>query len=195
MFGVRPLLAGQTTRTHSGLATVHRLGPLAVLGCVGLLGATTGCGAGQFNGTLYKGDGFAFRIPKPPAEWTPIDVSGAALAFRDERAQASILLNARCGSDADDVPLIALTNHLFLQFTDREQRLQQVVAFDGREAMHTELVAKLDGVALFYDAWVLKKDGCVYDLLYMAPPADAERGLEAFHRLAHGFATVSPDAD
>ena len=154
-----------------------------------------GCGAGQLNGTLYRGEGFAFRISEPPAEWSPIEVKGAALAFRDSRAQASILINARCGTDVDDVPLPALTNHLFLDFTERDIRKQEVAPFDGREAMHTELVAKLDGVPLFYDAWVLKKDGCVYDLLYMAPPAEAERGLESFHRFAQGFATVSPDAN
>jgi hypothetical protein len=67
------------------------------------------------------------------------------------------------------------------------------VPFDGREAMHTSLVAKLDGVPMAYDVWVLKKDGCVYDLLYLAPPADVDRGIEAFHRLVRGFTTVDPD--
>lgn len=162
----------------------------ALTACATIL---TACAGGHFDGTLYRGDGFAFRIPAPPAAWERLDVSHAALAFRDPASRATIMLNGRCGRDAADVPLSALTNHLFLQFTDRQVKLQELVPFDGREAMHTSLVAKLDGVLMAYDVWVLKKDGCVYDLLYLAPPADADRGLEAFHGLVHGFATVDPD--
>ena len=36
---------------------------------------------------------------------------------------------------------------------------------DGREAMHTVMSAKLDGVPKMFDAYVLKKDGCVYDFV------------------------------
>jgi hypothetical protein len=153
------------------------------------------CAAGPFDGTLYRGKNVAFRIPAPPESWEPIEVSHAALAFRDPLSRATIMLNGRCGSDAEDVPLTALTNHLFLQFTDRQIQLQETVPFDGREALHTALEAKLDGVPLLYDVWVLKKDGCVYDLLYLAPPADAARGLTAFRALVRGFSTVDPDGD
>jgi hypothetical protein len=65
-----------------------------------------------------------------------------------------------------------------------------VVPFDGREAMHTMMDAKLDGVPMSYDVWVLKKDGCVYDMLYLAPPNSFERGLSAFNQLVGGFATA-----
>jgi hypothetical protein len=169
------------------------LGPRAAVGFAVCAVGLAACASGRFDGTSYRGDGFGFRIPQPPPSWEPIDVSHAALAFRDPTSRATILLNGRCGQDAPDVPLSALTNHLFLEFTDREVKLQEVVPFDGREAMHTSVVAKLDGVPMAYDVWVLKKDGCVYDLIYLAPPADAERGLEAFRKLVHGFATVEPD--
>ena len=166
--------------------------------CAAACGALlASCAGARFDGTLYRGDGFAFRISPPPGTWERIEVTSAALAFRDPVHRATVLINARCGRDAADVPLIALTNHLFFEFTDRQVKLQQTVPFDGREALHTVLEAKLDGVPLSYDVWVLKKDGCVYDLLYTASAtgADAEAGLGAFRTLVRGFATVDPDAE
>ncbi len=103
-----------------------------------------------------------------------------------------ILVNGRCGLNSDDVPLSALTQHLFIEFTHRTIEEQTVVPFDGREAMHTRLTADLDGVPMRYDVWVLKKDGCVYDLLYVAPPPAFERGVARFGAFVKGFTTVVP---
>ncbi|WP_245678396.1 hypothetical protein [Chondromyces crocatus] len=103
---------------------------------------------------------------------------------------ATIAINGRCRGE-DDVPLTALTQHLFLQFTERDILSQEVVPMDGREAMHTVLQAKLDGVPKKFDVWVLKKDGCVYDLLLVAHPAHFERSLDAFGHLVRGFSTLS----
>ncbi len=174
------------TYTHAGSAKAPwRAGGLLLLGVV------TGCSATGFDGSVVRGDGFAFRIPPPPPEWSRLEVSGAVLAFRDEANQGTIMLHGRCGLDGDDVPLASLTQHLFLQFTEREIKRQENVPFDGREALHTVLDAKLDGVAMSYDVWVLKKDGCVYDLLYLAPSASFARGRGKFEVLVRGFATVN----
>jgi hypothetical protein len=155
------------------------------------LGASLiGCGVGGLNNGVYRGEGFAFQIREPGDGWKRLDANPAALAYRNERSNASMMINARCGKDGDDVPLIALTNHLFLMFTDKDVQTQEVVPFDDREAMHTVMNAKLDGVPMTYDVWVLKKDGCVYDLLYLAPEASFGEAHGAFEQLVRGFATV-----
>ena len=46
-----------------------------------------------------------------------------------------------------------------------------------------------------YDVWVMKKDGCVYDLLYLAPVAGFDLGHATFERLVRGFSTVELAAD
>ncbi len=149
--------------------------------------ALAGCSAG-FDGTVVTGKGFAFRVGPIPPSWQRVEVSHAAIAFRDEAAGLTVAANARCKLDGEDVPLNALTQHLFLQFTDRKTVEERVVPFDGREALHTVIEAKLDGVPKRFDVWVLKKDGCVYDLFAITPPG---RESQEFDRFARGFATVS----
>lgn len=150
-----------------------------------------GC-ASHFDGRVYRAGDVAFAVRGIPERWEPHEHRASALAFRDRLAQATILINGRCGQAADDVPLASLTQHLFLDFTERAVEEQVVVPLDGREAMHTVLTAKLDGVPMRYDAWVLKKDGCVYDLLYFAPSDTFERGRSAFTGLVQGFTTAVP---
>ncbi len=150
------------------------------------------CGA-AFDGTTYHADGVAFRVPPQPASWQRIDADGASLAFRDVAGDATVMLSGRCGRGEDDVPLASLTQHLFLQFTDRDQALQEVVPFDGREAMHTVTSAKLDGVAKKFDVWVMKKDGCVYDMIFIAEPAHFDVGVADFRKFVGGFSTVRSD--
>ena len=158
-----------------------------------MLGAAS-CSVG-LQGDTFHGDGFAFRIGSLPESWKRVDVSHAALAFRDERDGATIVLNGRCGVDGEDVPLESLTQHLFLRFTEREIEEQKVIPFDRREAMRTVLTAKLDGVPMKFDVWVLKKDGCVYDLAFMAAPPRFARGASEFEHFVRAFATVSPHGD
>ena len=154
--------------------------------------ALGGCGGSSFDGNVYRGAGFAFRVGPVAPTWKRLGVSRGALAFRDEATDATIAASGRCGEDGEDIPLAALTQHLFLEFTDREILEQRVTPMDGREAMNTVLIAKLDGVPQKFDVWVLKKDSCVYDLYYIARPDRFEQGVAAFERFVRGFATV-PD--
>lgn len=158
-----------------------------------VLGAlASACGA-SFDGTVYRGAGFAFRVPPPPSAWRQIGADGANLAFRDEAAGSTIAINARCGRGEDDVPLPSLTQHLFLMFTERDLQSQEVVPFDGREAMHSVMLAKLDGVPKKFDVWVLKKDGCVYDMYLIAEPARFDAGVGEFRKFVSGLTTVPVD--
>jgi hypothetical protein len=156
-------------------------------------GAVVSACSAPFDGTTYRGQGFAFRLPPRPESWQRLETEGANLVFRDARGGATVAVSARCGKDAEDVPLEALTRHLFLQFTEREPLLEEKVPFDGREALHTVMTAKLDGVPKKFDVWVLKKDGCVYDLYLIAEPATFDAGASEFRKFVSGFSTVPAD--
>ena len=56
---------------------------------------------------------------------------------------------------------------------------------DGREALRSELVGKLDGVPKHYLVYVLKKDGCVNDFVQVS---DGDAKTE-FDRFVRGFTT------
>lgn len=144
-----------------------------------------------FDGSVYKKGQVAFRVPPLPPTWKAVTLRQAALSFRDAAHDASILVNARCGPLDHDTPLVALTSHLLIGTTERDVRSQEVEPLDGREALHTQVVAKLDGVPLWFDMFVLKKDGCVYDFVYFAPVGKGEGGAEAFRGVVRGFQTLA----
>jgi hypothetical protein len=150
--------------------------------------AAAACSTSQFDGRVFREGEVAFRLSHLPPTWRRIEIKDTALAFRDDENAATIAINGRCGKDAEDVPLRALTQHLFLQFTDRRLEEQQLLALDGREALATQLVAKLDGVEKHFVVVVLKKDGCVYDFLQIAGHA---RDPEPFLQFVQGFSSLS----
>lgn len=150
-----------------------------------------GCASSEktFDGHVFHDGRIAFRTGDVPPGWKRIDVTDASLAFRDEAHGASVLLNARCGMRDDDVPLTALTAHLIMGTTERSYSKEETIPFDGREARHTLLAAKLDGVLLDYDIYVEKKDGCVYDFVYVSPPGE-KTGTAEFERFVGDFRTL-----
>jgi hypothetical protein len=153
-----------------------------------LLVQVAGCGP-SFDGRVYDGHGVRFATGSPAEGWRRIDVGGALLAFRDDGQDATVAVNARCGRDADDAPLQALTQHLFLLFTERKIDEQKLVSMDGREALRTTLTAKLDGVQKAFAVYVLKKDGCVYDCMYISAPETFPAGVKRFDEFVGGFHT------
>lgn len=154
------------------------------------------CGASgpSFEGGVFRAPAVAFHVGEVPSDWRRVNVDDSALGFRDGRG-SSILVSGRCDLKADDVPLVALTNQLIIGTTDREVVKEEVIPFDRREARHTILRAKLDGVPLVWDLYVMKKNGCVYDMVYVAPPDRFDEGSAAFEKFATQFHSVESSHD
>jgi hypothetical protein len=165
--------------------------PLA-LAVLPLALAAAACGHGDSfdGGILHKGD-LSVRVGPIPAQWTRVRIEGADLAYRDEAREGSTMFDVRCGRSSD-APLTVLTEHLIMGTTGRDFVTQETLPLDGREALHTLMRAKLDGVPMQYDIYVMKKDGCVYDLVYVAPPARFTAGAADFERFATGLRATSP---
>jgi hypothetical protein len=138
------------------------------------------------DGVLRKGD-VSVRFGSVPAGWTRIAVRGADLAYRDDANLGSVLFDVRCHDRDGDAPLGSLTEHLIMGTTARDVQREETLPFDRREALHTLMTAKLDGVPMQYDLYVMKKDGCVYDLVYVAPPDRFPAGSPSFERFATGL--------
>jgi hypothetical protein len=149
------------------------------------------CGGTRFDGQVFRNDELAFRVNRVPSAWRQVEARGALLVFRDDSVPASIAINGRCGKDGDDVPLESLTHHLFLSFTERSVENQVRIPLARREALVTQMIAKLDGVTKRYSVVVLKKDGCVYDFFHVAPVGASPESAERFLTFVRSFNTVA----
>ena len=61
------------------------------------------------------------------------------------------------------------------------------------EARHY-LAHELDGVAIKLECYVIKKNNCVYDLSYSAPPDRFAQGVSEFVRFVKGFAVLGGES-
>lgn len=159
-----------------------------------LLVLLVACGAGQkanFDGSVYKRGNVAFEVPPVPEGWRRVDVDDQSLAFHDDRHDGSVLVNARCVGADDRTPLVALRNHLLIGATERKYEVEETIPFDGREALHTLVRAKWDGVPMLMDTYVLSKDGCIYDFVYTARDTGTPSpALPVFQQWVKGFRTL-----
>lgn len=149
-----------------------------------------GCGGGAtFVNDVYRDPEATYRVGELGQDWQRVSIGNNDLAWHNARIGAVAQVNSTC-DPYQDVPLSALTNHLLIGFTDREYRSSDTVPLDGREALRTHVVAKLDGVPRELLLYVLNKDTCTYDFALIAPPGTSYREAEAqFERLVSGFTT------
>jgi len=156
-----------------------------------LLLLTFGCASSSWDGHVYHGENVDFQAGRVPTSWRRIEDENSLLTFRDASRDLVVTVNGRCGKDSDDVPLQALTQHLFMYFTERQILEQRPVTLDGREALRTASSAKLDGVPRYFVVYVLKKNGCVYDFILIAAPSVNSTSITEFDQFALGFASQS----
>lgn len=109
------------------------------------------------------------------------------VAWINRKLGAIIHVRAQCDGQGDS-SLDQYTDHLRIDWTDWEVESQEPKRMLGRDALHTVVRAELDGVPRRNEYWVLKKNGCLFDLQYSAAPADFESGRAAFASVVEGFA-------
>lgn len=132
----------------------------------------------------------SYQYGPVPDTWEPITIEGNDAAWHDRATHGVIHVDHSCHR-SEDTPLAALVQHLLIGFTERQFELEETIPFDGREARHVIVRARLDGVPMMLDLYVMKKDGCVFDLGYVAPPEAFARGVTAFEAFVRGFRTIS----
>ncbi|MBI1846037.1 MAG: hypothetical protein HY294_05455 [Candidatus Rokubacteria bacterium] len=148
--------------------------------------ALAGCGVRRVEGGVYH-SGKGYRVAVPGDDWTVVGSTTADLELRHPGG-AGILVNASC-----DVPTRATPQILALRLAgvlgDRVVVERDDVAVNGRPAGHTVLEGVVDrgGARTRLEAYVMKDDRCVYDLLYAAPPDVFARWRGDFARVVESF--------
>jgi hypothetical protein len=131
-----------------------------------------------------------YQVAPLPAGWQAVRSDAELRAFHHVEG-GTIAAHGSCG-DGDDVSLQVLTNHLLFGIEDRHEQSRVPLVVDGRAALRTRLDGTLDGVRVAMDLVVIKKNGCTYDLLLIAPPAQWARRQPAFERFIAGFRSAGP---
>ncbi|MBI2897393.1 MAG: hypothetical protein HYY06_27795 [Deltaproteobacteria bacterium] len=148
----------------------------------------SGCGAGPtFSRGVFRDGDVVFRIGDLGGDWRRVEVAGNDLAFHSRTVAGVVAINGDCDRD-NDPPLRQLLMQLLIGFTEREFLTEEAIPLDGREAMHAIVRARIDGVPMLLDLFVLKKDECLYDFSYVAPPGEFERARGDYEAFVRGFA-------
>ena len=160
----------------------------AFIACVGLL-TSAGCAGASFESGIYSDRFVTYRVGRLDSRWRRVQVEDNDLAFHRPH-WGTISVNSTC-TDYEDVPATALLNHLLFETTDRQTSVDEVVALDGRGAKHVVMSADLDGVPLELELYILKKDGCVFDLSQIRSPAAPIATRAAFGEFVKRFRVIA----
>jgi hypothetical protein len=159
-----------------------------------LAGGATGCGLliGNVKPVDEKSDqyGVADLAKENPKLWTRLTPAqeGADVrepettsteipdvAFQSSRTAAVISINSSCRptqrAELDHMDLQALTNQLTYGITDPAKRSERNLTIQSVPALESQVEGRMNGNPIAIKTVVLRKNSCVYDLLYMAPPA------------------------
>ena len=153
---------------------------------LGLLALSlAGCRGGLRAGLFERG-GLLYRVLEPQgSNWRRVDFEDNDLAWLSTDGHV-LSINATCAGH-EDPPLEVLTNHLLIGFTEREWVSRKKFELDGREALRSQLKAKLDGVSRSVELVVLKKNGCVHDFTHVSPVGQETHHRQEFDALVAGF--------
>lgn len=149
-----------------------------------------GCGGGgSFRAGVFRKSDVTYRVQPPGSSWQMAKFAGNDLAWTDPRGRV-IAVNSECEGTGDP-SLKVLTDHLLLGFDEREIVEREEFHLDGRGALRTHAATSLDGVPVEVELTVLKKDGCVYDLIYTTPEGAFAEKVDEYRSLVRSFHAIA----
>jgi len=148
---------------------------------------------GELKNDRFEDAKVSYAVGLPGDGWKRLDFEKADIAWHNPDLGAGLFINSTC-EGVQDSPLVGLTNELLIGTTEREVLEQELKPWSKREALETIVLSKLDGVLRKRALFVIKKDGCVYDIVYDAPPERFDAGVATYRRVRDGF-DIGPRRD
>lgn len=128
-----------------------------------------------------------YRFGEPGPAWQPVrNLEEVQVAWVRSDLGGLIELHAQCQGQGDS-SLDQYTDHIRIDWTDWETESQEQTRLVDRAALRTVATGRLDGVLRRNELWVVKKNGCLFDLRYSANPAHFEAGQPDFAQVVAGF--------
>jgi hypothetical protein len=131
-----------------------------------------------------------FRVTVPGPAWEVAAATRTALALRHRDGRAGIMATVDCGESVQRPDPPALVGRLFVGLRERETLANGPATVGGLPAAHAIVQARVGGPddRMRMEAYVVKDERCVYDLVYAAPPAEFEAQRADFRRFVESFA-------
>jgi hypothetical protein len=166
-----------------------RAGRAALITTIAIATALAGCAGRRLDNGVYRSE-HGYRVTVPGPGWTVVERSRADLELRRADGRAGMLAAATCQRATARQRSADLARHLLLGLRDRETLEEQETSLAGWRGVHMVVEGRMrDSAERVRIASYTVKDGrCVYDLLYVAPPASFESSRGDFERFVGSFA-------
>ena len=131
-----------------------------------------------------------FRVAVPGPEWTVARAGDTDLELRHPATRAGMLANVECGAATARQDLPRLARRLFVGLRARDTLANGAATLGGEPAVHAVLEAGVTGddERMRIEAYVMKDERCVYDLVYVAPSSVFDERRADFQRFVESFA-------
>lgn len=166
-----------------------RGGRAALLTIALIVIAVTGCAGRRLQDGVYRSE-HGYRIAVPGADWLVVDDTDADLELRRVDGQAAMLAAATCRPLTARTRYADLGRHLLLGLRERETLEDGEVSLAGHTGAHLVVEGRMrdSRQRVRIESYTVKDNRCVYDLLYVAPPAVFESARGDFERFVRSFA-------
>lgn len=166
-----------------------RAGRVALVTTVAVLTALSGCAGRRLHDGVYRSE-HGYRIAVPGPGWTVVDESRADLELRRADGAAGMLVATTCRRATTRQRDADLRRHLLLGLRERETLEDSATSLAGLRGVRVVMEGRMRGNTdrVRIEAYTVRSDRCVYDLLYVAPPAEFAASHEDFARFVRSFA-------
>ncbi|MFQ5882912.1 MAG: hypothetical protein ACE5I9_10650 [Candidatus Methylomirabilales bacterium] len=158
-----------------------------VLLCLLLL---AGCVTGRALEGLYVDESRGFRVRLPREGWGVMESEGANLALQDSRSPARMAVSVSC-PESETGPLPALARHLLFGLREVKLLRQGAILLDGVPGLETLVTGRWKGAPVQIWSVVIRRKGCLYDLLFVATPETFGARSEDFDRFLENWQFLS----
>jgi hypothetical protein len=145
-----------------------------------LLSATPACisvGLGNKGGKSYENISFN----PPPSPYTELKVQAADRSWQNNNNGNTISYMSAC-DQASEPTLEVLSSIALDGVEDLKVVERKKINYNGREALNTVLLGRVDGVPIQADLTVLKKNNCVFNITYIGSIHSYMNDLASFKK-------------
>jgi hypothetical protein len=157
---------------------------------LGIVSLAAGCATGRIVGGMYRDPEAGFQVRLPRAVWQLQSMDGAALSFASAELQAGMALRVDCHTpESGGLPWVA--RHLFFGLQDMQIRGRETVRLHDAMAVQTRVRARLDDRPVEVEGVTFRRAGCLYDFIYVAPPAVFPQGRADFEAFVQSWSPLA----